>query len=220
MAEFACLFDMDGLLLDTERVGLRVFERLAAAQGMAPEAASAFYLGLIGNTVAATLRAFEETFPRIDPMQMHQDWLDGMDADMAAGIPLRPTVREALAHLEEQGTRCAVVTSTAGDRARYKLARAGLDGHFDIVIGGDEVARGKPDPAPYLAGAAALGLAPEACFAFEDSDTGTRAAVAAGCNTWQIPDLRPPGPLQQLGQSVADSLREAVISAGLLAAGE
>ena len=110
----------------------------------------------------------------------------------------------------------AVVTSTNRAPALAHLEHAGLLDYFELVVGGDEVSANKPDPAPYLQAAAALGVDPTQCAAFEDSDLGTQAAVSAGCLTTQIPDLRPPVPLPALGQKVAANLVEAMQNLGLL----
>jgi HAD superfamily hydrolase (TIGR01509 family) len=111
----------------------------------------------------------------------------------------------------------AVVTSTGRARARRHLDEAGLLHHFHDVVGGDEVPANKPDPAPYLEAARRLKVDPSRAAAFEDSDQGTAAAIAAGCVTVQIPDLRPPGrPMPRIGQHVAGDLRAAFDLLGLL----
>ncbi len=210
-----CLFDMDGLLLDTERVGLDAFKTIVAAYGMGPAEAEAFYISVIGTSDANTQEQVRATFPGVDVEAMSQAWYQAVDERMHAAVPLRPTVAETLNGLAARGVPMAVVTSTHARRARAHLDQAGLLSLFVEVIGGDQVSAPKPDPAPYIAGAAALGLRPENCAAFEDSDTGTRAAAAAGCAVWQIPDLRAPDqPFPDLGQSIATTLAEAVQAAG------
>ena len=99
-----------------------------------------------------------------------------------------------------------------GDEGADQVTGPGCDGPG----GHRRVGHGrKPDPEPYLLGADTLGLLPEACAAFEDSDTGTRAAVAAGCKVWQVPDLRPEGTqVPMIGQTLAENLADAVRDAG------
>ncbi|MEM1273587.1 MAG: HAD family phosphatase [Pseudomonadota bacterium] len=211
------LFDMDGLLLDTERVGMHVLRDVIAPYGHTTAQSDAIYLGLVGTSQEYTAAALRRAAPSVDPAELEAIWHARVDAIMAGGVPLRPTVAESLDALSADCVPMAVVTTTRTARARQHLEKAGLLHHFADVIGRDRVAAPKPDPAPYLAGAAALGLAPAQCAAFEDSDTGTRAAVGAGCRTWQIPDLRPDASaLPDLGQSVASSLNEALRDAGLL----
>ena len=212
----AALFDMDGLLLDTERVGLLAFQEVVAPLGMAASAAKTMFLTLIGTSNAHTRSQLGKTFP--DHVEtIFEDWRDTVDRLMLKEVPLRPGAREVVMGLANRGLPMAVVTSTTTDRARAHLAEAGLLDAFVDVIGGDRVTANKPDPAPYLAGSKIVGQPPNHCVAFEDSDAGTQAAVAAGCLVWQIPDLRPPGvALPDLGQSVALSLMEAAKSAGVL----
>ena len=220
MAPFApeaLFFDMDGLLLDTERVGCEVFLELAAPFGIARDKAETFYRSLVGTSNAHTRSSIAELISGVDPDSMMADWRAGVDACMAATVPLRPTVRDTLTALAEQGHRMAVVTSTVKDRALEHLDAAGLLPHFATVVGGDEVTANKPDPAPYLEAAGRLGVDPRRSAAFEDSDHGVASAVAAGCVVTQIPDLRPSGlPLPELGQRLAGDLAGAIKGIELL----
>ena len=205
------LFDMDGLLLDTERVGLRSFQNVMAPLGMDSVAAHEFFLTLIGGTYAGTVSALGAVFPEKSGEALHDLWRAQFKRDLGQHVPLRPTVVEALTLLADHGVPMVVVTSTHRNDALHHLELAGIASFFRGIVAGDEVTRGKPDPEPYQKGAALLGLDPGACCAFEDSDPGTLAAVAAGCHVWQIPDLRPPGvALPEVGQHVAETLHDAV----------
>lgn len=209
------LFDMDGLLLDTEQVGMDVFCDVMAPYGMAAEAAETLYRGIVGKSLERSQEAVRAALPGADIDAIDLAWRDGLDAAMALQVPLRPSVEDALARVHAAGVPMAVVTTTRTGRARHHLEMAGLLPFFADVIGRDQVTHPKPNPEPYATGAARLGLPPRACAAFEDSDTGTQAAVAAGCAVWQVPDLRPIGhPPPVLGQTIAETLLEAVIAAG------
>lgn len=208
----AYLFDMDGLLLDTERLGLTCFVEVLADMGVAAERSQPFGLTLIG-TAAPDARALLAEFlpPHLTVAEVETRWRAEFDALLADGIPVKPGVADLLADLAGQGALMAVVTSTSGDRARHHLEQAGLLQHMRFVIGGDEVAAPKPDPTPYLLAAERLGVDPRAAAAFEDSDRGIAAAVASGCRAVQVPDLRPVDvPLPDLGQMVAATLAEAL----------
>lgn len=211
------LFDMDGLLLDTERLGLKLFAQICAELDIAPERSEPVFLSLIGGSKAVnSAKVAEFLHGRLDIDGFERAWVAGKATLLADAIPLRPYVREVITGLAAQGTRMVVVTSTVGAVARHELDQAGLLPHFHHVIAGDEVTANKPDPAPYLQGAAALGLDPKDCAAFEDSDTGITAAIRAGCMAVQIPDLRTPNtPLPNLGQRVARDLRHAVEMFGM-----
>lgn len=207
----ALFFDMDGLLLDTERAGSLAFVEITQPFGIAADEAEAFYASLVGTSSTATRGRVSEFIPGIDIDLFVDDWHAALDRHMDAAVPVKPTVRETLGLVAKLGHRMAVVTSTRGARAREHLERAGLLPHFETVVAGDEVTANKPDPAPYVEAARRLGVDPKRVAAFEDSDHGVAAAVAAGCVTVQIPDVRPAHlALPQLGQHVARDLAEAM----------
>ena len=109
-----------------------------------------------------------------------------------AGVSRKPGLDETLELLESMGVPKAVATSTEGGDALFTLRRAGLEDRFDGIVTGDQVAEGKPAPDIFLAAAESLGVPPERCIAFEDSDAGTVAARAAGMLTVMVPDMKPP----------------------------
>ena len=209
---------MDGLLLDTERVAQASFVDVARTFGIDDAKSESKFMELIGHNIANNTRqmiGFLSDDRHIE--EFRAIWNKGFAARIEQDVPLRPHAREVIAVLAAAGTIMAVVTSSNTDRARDKLARVGLLDGFVTVIGGDVVAANKPDPAPYLMGANAVGFSPVDCVAFEDSDPGVHSATAAGCRVWQIPDLRSPEqPFPDLGQSMAETLLEAVHQAGLV----
>lgn len=215
-APAALLFDMDGLLLDSERIARRAFLVIMDEMGKPRAETEPMFLDLIGGSEAHTRAVMEAYLNLAEQKMLDQRWHQEFSALASEGIPLRPTVAEVLPQLQEAGHRMAVVTSTHRHRALHHLETAGLLDLFERVIGGDEVRAPKPDPAPYLQAADWLGVAAGHCAAFEDSDKGTTAAVAAGCITTQIPDLRPDLPLPPLGQRIAPDLRSALEALSLV----
>lgn len=212
----ALLFDMDGLLLDTERLAQRAFLEVMDEADQPRAVTEPLFLTLVGGSDATTRAAVGAAIPELDLDEMGAKWSDRFADIVSDGIPLRPRVGEALERASGHGLPMAVVTSSHGHRARHHLAIAGIDGHFQSVTGGDEVSAPKPDPAPYVETAARLGVDPQDCAAFEDSDRGATAATAAGCQLVQIPDLRPTGlSLPDLGQLHAPDLWEALDLLGL-----
>ena len=211
----AYLFDMDGLLLDTEQLTLDAFLDCAPEFDLDPEAMRPFFMGLIGTAKAQGEQMVRDFIgPDRDFVALDQAWQHHSQKRLATGIPIKPTVADTLAALHADGHAMAVVTSTLGDKARHHLDRAGLLPCFRAVIGGDEVPANKPDPAPYVQGAERLGVAPGHCAAFEDSDLGITAAARAGCFAVQIPDLRPVSrAFPAVGQRFAPTLKEAVATA-------
>ena len=210
------LFDMDGLLLDTERVHLRAFLEVTQRLGVASEGDTPFFLSLVGCSMKITNQRLAEYLPRqVSRSSFLAVWDEVAHERTEQAIPLRPHAQDVVRGLHANGNRLAVVTSTSGARARKNLEKAGLLQHFDLISGGDEVSANKPDPAPYRETAESLGVDPATCYAFEDSDHGITSAVAAGCIATQIPDLRPPGtPLPKLGQRTAVNLKDAIQQLG------
>ena len=213
----ALLFDMDGLLLDTESATRDSFSEITAEFGINKSTSDEFFLTLVGTSSAVTREMVSRFVPEADLAAFGKAWDVAMARRLADSVPLRPQVASVLDDLTRTGYRMAVVTSTAGDRARKHLEVAGIKGHFDRVLGGDEVSANKPDPAPYIEAAAHFGALASDCVAFEDSDRGILSAAAAGCRSVQIPDLRPENtPFPDVGQLISRDLREAVAELGLL----
>jgi len=203
------LFDMDGLLLDSERLARDAYVR--ACEDFGWRADLAVYQRCIGSTYEKTrdilTTAHGEKFPyeAIDAR-----WSDHYHARLAEGpVPVKAGAVTLLSHLMERGVPMALVTSTRRATALEKLEAAELIGYFDALVCGGETERGKPDPDPYLAGAARLDLLPAACWALEDSANGVRAAVSAGCTVYQVPDLvAPTRELEALGHRIVATLTE------------
>lgn len=213
----AFLFDMDGLLLDTERMFLDAFLEITAEIGIPEPSAKSFFLDLVGtssNVTTARLDAFLPT--DIDRDAFDHEWRNRHAKNVENGIPVKPYAVQLLTAIQAKGVPIAVVTSTNAAPAHHHLDHAGLLSFFETICAGDEVPANKPDPAPYLIAAKRLGVEATSCIAFEDSDLGTTAAVRAGCKTFQIPDLRPVDrSLPDLGQVVVQNLGQAGVKLGL-----
>ncbi|WHR52986.1 HAD family phosphatase [Vibrio furnissii] len=203
----AAIFDMDGLLLDTERVCIEIFEQACQAVGV--PFLRDLYLSVIGRNAAgieATLRAGYG--PALDYMQLHNEWRTRYNAVVKhQAIPVKQGVIELLKWLKAEHIPTAVATSTQRDVASIKLRLSGLDRYFDAVATGCEVSQGKPHPEIYLLAASRLDVAPAQCLAFEDSNNGVRSAVAAKMIAYQIPDLvMPSDDVVALGHRIRPTL--------------
>ena len=205
----AIIFDMDGLLLDTERIALSAFR--ATCDQMGVRAQDDLFLRCIGTNQALgreVLRAGLQD--QVDYLMFEQVW-DSKYAGLTSGrpIPLKDGAAELLEHVTMLRIPAAVATSTRIARARDKLKSCGILDRLQVVVGGDQISNGKPAPDIYLKAAEALNVRPGGCLALEDSENGVRAAVSAGMTVVQVPDLvQPSEDLLALGHIVLGSLRE------------
>ncbi|MGY0617094.1 HAD family hydrolase [Vibrio sp. FJH11] len=203
----AAIFDMDGLLLDTERVCMRVFQEACDVQEL--PFYKEVYLSIIGRNAVGIEAIFRKAYGN-DLDRLHQEWRTRYNAVVKhQAIPIKDGVVELLEWMKGQNVPTAVATSTAKDVAKIKLELAGLSKYFDNVTTGCEVSNGKPDPEIYLLAANRLNVDPTKCLAFEDSNNGVKAAVAAQMSTYQIPDLvEPCDEVRQFGHSIVPSLHD------------
>lgn len=215
----AVLCDMDGLLLDTERMGLAAILHVGAAHGLVGQIdIEAVFLTCIGNRAAASEAIMHRAFaPFTDVSQLICDWQAYL-AEMRTGpMPIKIGADVMLSNLHAMGIPIAVATSTRTDIAQAHLADAGLLPFVTIVVGGDQVAEGKPAPETYLTAASRMNTDITKCVAFEDSDLGTLAAVRSGALTVQVPDLKQPSDdTVALGHIIAPTLLEGALRAGLV----
>jgi HAD superfamily hydrolase (TIGR01509 family) len=190
----AVVLDMDGLMLDTEGMSRDAWRKTLAEWGFAITEEQ--YLQLIGLTVADVGNIMRRWYGAGIPFEtIYRRKLAMVNEIIAAGgVPQKSGLAAFLAAVDSLGLRKAVATSTARDRAVYKLGLAGVPGTFDAVAGGDEVKNGKPAPDLFLLAARRIGIPPEACLAFEDSDPGVLSARNAGMRVVVIPDQKPPSP--------------------------
>ena len=184
------IFDMDGLMFDTERLFQESWKVMAERFGQVhdPDFPAAV-AGTSGEGMRAVIRRF---YPAVDP-QAFMDGCLGRTAEIVRReLPEKPGMREILAFFREHGVRLAVASSSGREMIEDNLRRAGILELFDAVVSGQEVQRGKPEPDIFLLAARQLGCAPEDCYVFEDGVNGVRAGIAAGCATVMIPDLMQP----------------------------
>lgn len=207
----AVVFDMDGLLLDTESIYCRSWQRAAADCGFT--ISPTFYGRLVGRSRADALQIVLAHFGDRVPMPaFHERVLHYESVCFAEEpIPVKPGVWAMLAKVDELRLPKALATSTHRPAARARLARTGLDRCFHVTVTGDEAARPKPSPDIYLLACARLGVAPARVLAFEDSDPGVCAAYAAGATVVMIPDFKAPSvEARQRAARIFPSLTEAL----------
>ena len=188
----AVIFDMDGLMLDTEPLAARAWDEAAAAVGATFDPAMARrMIGHNFHDCGAMLRAESSAGYPVDAILSR--WHAAYDAIVERdGLAMKPGVLELIDWLDARGIVRAVATSTRRDRAQAKLTRTALLPRFTTLVGGDEIARGKPAPDIFLLAAERLGAPPSSCLVLEDSAPGVRAALAAGMSAIMVPDQHAP----------------------------
>ena len=184
----AVVFDMDGLLVDTEALIRDIMVELVAARGahLPPEVFKRM-IGLPNEASDAVARGhFGPDFP-LD--ELFGDVSARVHAACEVGVALKAGVRELLDHLDATHIPRAICTSSSHAAVERTLGPSGILPRFDAVVAAGDYPRGKPNPDPFLTAAARLGVAPGDCLALEDSHNGVRAAHAAGMMTVMVPDL-------------------------------
>ena len=187
----AVVFDMDGVLFDTERLIGACWNKIAHAMGIC-EIESLLH-ACIGTNKKATKALFlkklgeDFDFDYFDK-QVHEAFFKQVEEE---GLPIKLGVHELLEHLKGAGIKIGLASSTYEAGVRSHLKRAGIEGYFEVVVGGDMVKASKPDPEIYLTACKKLRVEPKYAIAIEDSHNGVRSASSAGLRTIMVPDLLP-----------------------------
>ena len=201
---------MDGLLIDSEPLWLEaetvIMARLGAGWSEQDQAR------LLGGSLERTVRYLLSRATRPAPPELIGEWLmsDIIERVRHGGVPVQPGARELLAAVRQAGLPRALVTSSERGFMDAVLASTGL--RFDVLVCAEDVTATKPDPEPYLLAAKLVGVAPEDCFALEDSPNGVASAEAAGCRVFAVPSLVPIPPAP--GRTVVRSLLDLTADVG------
>lgn len=201
----AIVFDMDGVLFDTERVGGQAWRQAAEEMGFSQiEDAISQCRGLNRNDTRAV---FEKNFPDFDYLAFHKRNHEIMAEMLADEMPVKPGAVELLQWLRQKGWRVALATSTGRESTMHHLESAKMTNMFDAIITGEQVEHGKPDPEIYEMACDAIGAEPGLSFAVEDSPNGIRSAAAANLRVIMVPDLiKPDLELRELTVTVQSDL--------------
>lgn len=200
------LFDLDGLVLDTEKLYSRFWREACREVGFSMSYEQSLKMRALNSRAGADmLRSFFGE--GADHATIRQIRIRRMDAFVEKeGVDVKAGIPELLEGLKARGIPRAITSASPKDRIQRYLGSVGLLSQFDAICSGHELPHGKPEPDIYLHGAATLGLAPENCLALEDAYAGLLSASRAGCLPVLIPDLDPPndqtGPLLY---AIADS---------------
>lgn len=190
--EKAVIFDMDGVIFDSETLCLSTWKQVAKEYGI--ENIETVFRKCIGtnanDTKAIMLSAYGEsfeydTFRKKASAIFHQ-------TEEAGGLTVKPGVKELLTYLKENHYKIGLASSTREEVVRSQLTHAGFIDYFDLIVGGDAVVHSKPDPEIYLMACERLGVNPADTYVIEDSYNGIRSAYAAGMKPIMVPDLIAP----------------------------
>lgn len=205
------LFDMDGVVLDTEKLYARFWREAAEEQGFCMSYEQALGMRSLNNEAGqAQLERYFGT--GVSRKRFRQIRIRRMDEYTEQyGVEAKPGIFELLTFLEERGIPKAITTSSPPERVEKYLKPLGLYDRFDRICSGHQVPKGKPEPDIYLYGAQCIGVEPEHCIALEDSYTGILSASRAGCMPVMVPDLdQPDGKTRALLYGKADSLLDVI----------
>lgn len=215
-APAAVLWDMDGTLVDTEK--LWTISIADTARWLGGELSAAGRIAMVGSNMAESMDIlFDDLGLPRDPARQaaaEEYIVDRTGELFHAGIEWRPGAQEALRAVRAAGWPTALVTNTGRKLTEVALDAIGRE-HFTVSVCGDEVPRGKPEPDPYLRAAQLLGVAPQECLAVEDSPTGALAAERAGVAVLVVPCEVPvpDGPGRVLRESLVGLTAQDVVAA-------
>lgn len=204
----AVIFDMDGLMFDSECVWKTLWEPALAAFGReVPEGLPEAACGTTGDFAIAAIERF--CGPEVDARAVFAEFYRLAALRFAQGVPKKPGLDELLAYLREQGVPMAVASSSPIAMIENNLRAAGIEGYFDHVVSGQFVEHSKPAPDIFLEAARRLGVEPVNALVLEDSFAGVRAGAAGGFVTVMVPDQHEPAPeIRALATRVCASLLE------------
>ncbi|HML36528.1 MAG TPA: HAD family phosphatase [Bacillota bacterium] len=186
------VFDMDGLMFDTERLSAKSWAFAGRQMGFEiTEAMAVKTLGLnIRDTERVLRNELGEGFDFSAAKKIKIDYMTScIERD---GLPMKPGLKELLDYLTANHFKITVATSTERERAQYYFDKAGISGYFNKIVCGDMIERGKPEPDIYLKACEILDVNPGECMALEDSPMGVLSASRAGMKPVMIPDLLQP----------------------------
>ncbi len=210
MNNYTVIFDMDGVIFDSERACLETWTEIAGRYGIAN--LQEVFIKCIGTNNSQTHQIVEDAYAPTygkgiadkllsESSKLFHEKYDG------GNLPIKEGVREILEYLKAEHIRCAIASSTRKAVVEAELRDAGLLDYFEEIVGGDSVKVSKPDPEIYLIACDKMKVRPSDAFAIEDSYNGIRSAHAAGMRPIMVPDMIPADDeMKELSEVVCDDL--------------
>jgi len=185
----AVLFDMDGIIFNTEPIGVNANIYAAKEQGY--DMLREVSLKTLGQTAKRSMEIIQLSYPNIDADKFQEDYDYYMDTTTAENVPFMPFALETINLVHEKNLLCGLCSSNSKQRIMRYLKISDMLGFFDAIVTGDDGAKSKPAPDMYLLLAKKLSVEPESCLVLEDSPAGIKAAHFANMDAYMVPDLIP-----------------------------
>lgn len=203
----AVIFDMDGLMIDSERVTYEGYVIECEKLGLKME--KEFYKEILGHTIPEIYQQFYgrygQSFPMDEVLKRVHTYME--DLFQEQGVPLKEGLVELLVYLKANGYQTVVATSSTRERVNKILKQAELSKFFDASVCGDEVEKGKPNPEVFLKACEKIGVKPEKAIVLEDSEAGIQASFVAGIPVICVPDMKyPEEQFAKKASKIVDSL--------------
>lgn len=201
------IFDMDGLLIDSEAVYHMFWKKEAEERGIVLD--PAFLVKISGSSRDKGIALISHYYPGADSTEVYESCIRRTAQYCQKYVEEKPGAHELLAYLKAHGVKTAVASSSVIELVRKNLKRLNLLPYFDALTSGTEVEKGKPAPDIFLKAAEKLGLSGRDCYVFEDAYNGVRAGHAAGCFTVMVPDMvQPDDEMKHKADAICSSLYE------------
>ena len=203
----AAIFDMDGLILDSERTVLSIWEQIGEKYGFSN--IREYGISVIGKNKKATIDEFERVYG--EPGDRYERELREIYNGLAAEgkVPLKPHTIELLSAMKNAGMKIAIASSSTREEVTSQMEVLGALPYFDTCVCGDQVTKSKPDPEIFLLACEALGVKPEEGVGLEDSFNGVRSCKASGLYTIMVPDIiQPDDEMNELADVILPSLKD------------
>lgn len=206
----AVVFDMDGVIFDTERLVLESWAKTGEEHGII--GTDAVCRKCLGTTYEVSKQIFLDHYGADFPYEAYKEEMRTYFCQaIEKEIPLKTGIREILEYLHENKFKVGLASSTRRAVVLDELERANLTEYFDVIIGGDLLKKSKPEPDIYLMACRELSVEPKEAYAIEDSYNGIRSAYAAGMKPIMVPDLMPPTEeMKEKSVVICKDLREAM----------
>lgn len=210
----AVLFDMDGLMFDTEKLSTQAYIKAAEKQGYKMSVEETHLV--LGFNVESTYKFFEQYFEKLDNgvdgkklVDYHYEYIENIL--YTKGPDKMPYLEELLDYLKENNYKIAVASSSDLDHIKNNLEKTGVNHYIDVIASGEEVENGKPAPDVFLLAAERLNISPENCLVLEDSKFGIKAANSANMRVIMVPDsIEPDEEIMKLTYKIVANLSEVV----------